>query len=199
MQVNVIQGGRDAFNAMLYNVPAPGTLNWLNNNINHAREVLGGVASSLVDASVNLYNRVNNDASINAAKSLVASQGGHVSPYAIYGLDYTNMNSANYIMQQYIMCNPMVQEQYVDNICNGFEETYYDEQPGVVGEDRYGYQRVMDGVLYVDGEHMSINHYSNVDDTELSVSDQFIMLETWAHAEAMILNGDDPTDPDGSV
>jgi len=195
MQVNVVRGGRSAFNAMLCNVPDQSTLNWLSNNINHARDVLGNVVGGLVDASVNLYNKVNGDAVINAAKALVSSQGGHISPYAIYGLDYTNMGTANYTMQQYIMCNPMVQEQYIDNICNGFEETYYDEQPGITGEDRYGYQRVMDGVLYEDGDYMAINHYSNVDDVDIPVSDQFMILETWAHAEVMILNGEDPTEP----
>lgn len=198
MQVNVIDGGRQAFNAMLYNVPSQNTLHWLNNNISRAKNVLGGVADGLVDASINLYNRVNSSSVINAAKELVGSQGGHGNQYMIYGLSDRTMGGANYIMQQYIMANPQVQRLYNDNMCYGFEETYFNPEPGVYGEDRYDYQRVMSGVLQEDDEDncMVIKHYSNCDETEISVNDQFLILESWAHAENMILNGIDPTDPD---
>jgi len=197
MQVNTITGGRNAFNAMLYNVPDNNTLTWLNNNMSRAKEVLSGVADHMVNASINMYNKINSNASINAAKALISEQGGHINPYVIYSVDYNNIVNANMIMQQYIMSNPIVQELYVNNMCYGFEETYYNEQPGVYGEDRYEYQRVMDGVLHEDGDHMSISHYTNTSDTELNIYDQYSILESWQHAENMILNtANDPTDPD---
>jgi len=198
VQVNVVNGGRDSFNTMLYNVPDNNTLAWLNNNMCRAKEVLSGVADHVVAAGVNMYNRINSNSAINAAKALIADQGGHINPYVIYSMDYNSMGNANMIMQQYVMANPMVQELYADNMCYGFEETYYDPQPGVYGEDRYDYQRVMDGVLVPDEEHTSVSYYSNTDDTEINVSDQYAILETWQHVENMLLNGKiDPTDPDG--
>jgi len=199
LQVNVVNGGRDAFNALLYPTHDPGTMSWLNNNVNRAREVLTGVADNLVAASVNLYNRVNSDAVVNAAKALVGSQGGAINQYAIYGLDYNSMCSANYIMQQYIMANPMVQTMVDDNLCNGFEETYYDSEPGTRGVDRLDYQRVMDGVVQEGDDDLYIMHYSSTDEVELSIHDQHLIIDSWEQAENMILNMSlDPTDPDGN-
>jgi len=197
MNVNVVDGGRAAFNSLLYNVPCQNTINWLNNNINTATEALKGVADNLVDASVNLYNRVNSNAAINAAKALVSEAGGHINPYVIYGLNMGSIPQANFIMQQYIMANPLVQDLYHDNMCIGFEETYFDTEPGIQGKDRFDYQRVDDGVLYECGDHMAVNYYSNSDETEISIIDQHLILDSWGHVEAMLLNGNDPTDPDG--
>jgi len=199
MRVNVVDGGRDAFNTMLYNIPDNNTLNWLNNSMSTAREALTGIADHMVNAASDLYNRVNSNAAINAAKSLVANVGRHDNPYMIYGLQDDTVCNANYIMQQYVMANPQVQELYQNNMCYGFEESYYNPEPDVHGEDRYDYQRVMDGVLYEDNEHdeMVINHYSNTDEVEISTGDQHVILDSWAHVENMILNGIDPTDPDG--
>jgi len=196
MVVNTVDGGRQAFNSLLYNVPDTNTLTWLNNNINKAREVLTGVADNLISATENLYNKVNSNVVINAAKALVAGHGGHTNHHTIYALDYSNMGSANYIMQQYIMANPKVQELYQDNLCYGFEETYYNPEPDVVGVDRLDYQRVMDGVVYEGEDGLYINHYSNTDDIELTLSDQHDVLDTWQHVEHMLLSSDDPTDPD---
>ena len=196
MQVNVVSGGRDAFNALLYSTPNNSTLNWLNNNINRAREALTGVADHLVDATVNLYNKVNSDGMINAAKALVATHGSHTNEYMIYSVSPEHLGEANYIMQQYIMCNPKVQELYVDNLCYGFEETYYDPEPDLHGEDRDDYRRVMDGVVQFEGDDAYIMHYSSCDETEISTADKFAILETWQHVENLILCGKDPTDPE---
>ena len=196
MQVNVIDGGRSAFNAMMYDTPGANTVNWLSSNISRARELLTGVADNLVDATVNMYNKVNSDGAINMAKSIISSQGGNCNQYTIYALNAETLPNANYIMQQYVMANPMVQDLYRDNMCHGYEETYYNAEPDVYGTDRMDYQRVMDGVLHEDGDVMTIHHYSNSDDVELSDSDRFLILESWKQAECMILNDIDPTDPD---
>jgi len=196
MQVNTIDGGRNAFNAMLYNAPNNNTLSWINNNLNRAKEALSGIGDSLIDASVRLYNKVNSNAAINAAKALVTEQGGHTNQYMIYGLDYDNMNTANYVMQQYIIANPIVNDLYENNMCHGFEETYYNSEPGVYGTDRLDYRRVVDGVVMEEGDHLVINHYSSLDDIVLDDYDKHLILNTWQQAEQLVLCGIDPTDPD---
>lgn len=197
MNVNVVRGGRGSFNALLYNVPDNNTLNWINNNMNKAREALVGVGDTLMNTASMLYNKVNSNAAINSAKAMVSSQGDHGNQYMVYGLGYDNMGSANYIMQQYIMANPVVNKLYQDNMCNGFEETYYNPEPDVYGTDRLDYRRVMDGVLTEEDGCMVINHYSSTDDVELEPYDKWAILSTWAQAEQLILNDIDPTDPEG--
>lgn len=196
MQARVVQGGKSSFNALLYSTPNQNTLNWLNNNLVQAKEMLCGVGDSLVNAASSLYNKVNSYGVISAAKELVAHHGGHVSDMMIYAHDYTNIQQANYINQQYIMANPMVQAQYQDNLIAGYPETYYDPEPGVVGRDRMDFQRVDDGVLHTDDDGCYINHYSNTDEVELATWDKFAILDTWEQAEHMLLNDMDPTDPD---
>ena len=200
MQATVVDGGRNAFNSLVYNAPDQNTLAWLSNNINQARETLGNIASNLVDTTVQLYNNFNSDVVLNAAKGLLSTYTDGVNDHTIYSVGYDQLCSANYIMQQYVMANPVVQELVADNMCVGYETTYYDKELGISGRDRCDFQRVDDGVLHMSdtNDECYINYYSNTDDEpELPIWDKFSVLETWEQAELMVLNGSDPTDPDG--
>ena len=200
MQATVVSGGQNAFNSLVYNAPDQGTLAWLGNNINRARETLSTVAGNLVDTTMQLYNSFNSDAVLNAAKGLLGTYTDGVNDHTVYSIGYEELCNANYIMQQYIMANPVVQGMVTDNMCVGYETTYFDKELGNTGSDRYDFQRVDDGVLHTSDttDDCYINYYSNTDDEpELPVWDKFSILETWEQAELMVLNGVDPTDPDG--
>jgi len=200
MQVNVVRGDKDIFNTLLYNTVDSNTLNWVNNTIASAATALQGVATSVIDTATVLYNKVNSDAAIYAAKAAVANMGTSVSDHTIYSMGYEDLPNANYIMQQYIMASPDVQELQSQNLCYGYEDTYYDTEPDTVGTDRYDYQRVMNGVVQTGEDDVAfIQYFSNEDEQEISVGEQFNILDTWKQVKYDILCGVDPTAPDGAV
>lgn len=199
MVVNVIQGGEQGFNAMIYKQPDQNLLNYLQDNISHAATAFGGMANSFMDQARNMYEKFNNSAVINASKALMMNVGTHLNQNTIYHIDQNNIGASNMMMQHYIMAHPEVDKLYQKNMCYGFQDTYYDLEPDNSGEDRYAYQRVMTGVLQFEKNGDGyINHYSNDDyyEEELCMMDKFSVLDTWSTVANMLANGIDPTDPD---
>jgi len=189
--------GDQAFNALVYKPPEPRFLDYLQNNVARAGEVLGNVGRSFVEQTTNLYDSVNNSAFVNSARAMLMNMGTHLSQDVIHRVDRNNMHEANLTMQQYIMANPNMNKLHQKNMAYGFQETYYDMEPGVYGEERLDFQRVMDGIVRVDkkDEYTYVNHYSNSDDVELNQFEQLTILDTWDEVNSMIAMGIDPSDP----
>jgi len=200
MRINVIDGGDNALNAMLYPPPDERLLNYFQDNLARAVDTFTGISDSFVSNVSAMYDQFNNSALLNATKALIHGTGGHVNQDVVYPVEMYQMGEANLAMQQYIIANPVVNKLYNDNMCNGFEDTYYDYEPGVTGKERYDYQRVMDGVVQFedDNDDAFIMHYSNDDYVEspLNAMDKFAILETWQNVEMLIYQDIDPTDPD---
>lgn len=200
MQVNVIRGGEAAANALIYPPPDNNLLTYLNNNIQSAIESTANLSNHFVQSVKGMYEKFNNSAVLNAGRALLYSTGTHFNQNVIFPLNNGNMVTANLIMQQYIMAHPEVNHLNHQNMCYGFQDTYFNYEPEVYGKDRMDYQRVMDGVLQIneEGEDGYIMYYSNGDiQDELHPMDKLSILDTWSELEYMIANGDDPTDPDG--
>jgi len=199
MQVNVIPGGADAFNALIYRPPDERLLDYFHQNMQRAVDTFSGVADNFVNTVTNLYDRYNNSALINATKALIHGTGMHAGQDVIYPLDETHIPEANLMMQHYIMANPNVRELYDKNMCHGFQETYIDYEPDNTGKERYDYQRVMDGVLQFEEDGSGyVEYYSNEDYYEpLDILDKSAILETWNAVNNLIYDDIDPTSPDG--
>jgi len=197
MQIRVINGGEQAFNAMIYQPPDQSILNHINSSMARVGEIVGTAGTAFMDTTKSLYEKFNNSAVLNAAKLMVYSLGGHMSQDQIFPLNYDNMHTANNIMQHYIMSDLTINKMYNDNMCYGFQNTYYDLEQGVVGKDREHYKAVMDGVLEIDEDgYCFTNTYSSSDAIELSHFDKYAILDTWAEAKRMLVKGIDPTSPD---
>jgi len=197
MQVNVIRGGDAAFNALLYPPPDQKFLNYLQTNIQSAKESFTGLGTQFVNTVQNMYNKYNSTEAINASKALLQSTGTHFNQHVIYPVGYDNFNTANLMMQRYVMSQPSISEMYRDNMCHGYQETYFDPEPNTYGEDRTDYRRVMDGVLQYDEEDAYFNYYSqDSEEDDLDDMDKLSILDTWDNALRLINEGVDPTSPD---
>ena len=197
MQVNVVKGGEQAFNALVYKPPEQGLLDYFQNNLNNATQMLGDAGQNFMNTAYNMYDKFNSSAVINAGKALLMNVGTHLNQQAIYYVDQNHMPNANLIMQSYIIANPVMNNLYQKNMAYGFQDTYFDPEPDNVGVERYDYQRVMDGVLTYDKEDNGIiTRYFNSDEVELDSMEKITILDTWQQVEYMIANGIDPSDPD---
>lgn len=195
MDVRIINGGSDAYRALLYPLPDQHTRDYLRHQIEVNTSRLGDVGESYYAQHMDTFNRFNSDSAITAAKAFVHSAGTHFSQDVIYPINNDNIQNANLVMQQYIMSNPIVDKLYSKDMCYGFMETYIDPQPGAHGEDRVDYQKVMDGVVQFEKDDAYVMYYSNGED-ELNIIDKLSILDTWHTVEQLIANDIDPTDPD---
>jgi len=199
MKVQVIDGGDTAFKALVYPPPDQTLLTYLQDNIHQAAHVLGDIGSNFVNNAQNMYDRFNSSEAINAGKAILYGAGTHLNQNVIYPVALDQFPNANLIMQHYIMEEPSVNRMYQKGTCNGFADTYFDNEVGVFGKERSSYMRVMDGVMDYSGKDNDgyITHYSFEDGRDdLDTFDKFSVLDTWDNVRVLIAQGIDPTDLD---
>ena len=195
MTINVINGGEQAFRAMVYRQPDNNLMQYLNNSMSEAAAVVGNASASFINGVKDVYERFNGSNVLNAAKAMLMTAGSHVNQDVIYYIPKNNIQDANLMMQSYIMCHPGVQRVYSKNMCHGYAETYYDMEPNTYGKDRYDYQRVMDGMMFIEDGETNLIAYSNGDKiAELDIYQKLSIMDTWDNVSLLMLEGKDPTD-----
>ena len=193
--VNFIKGGDYGLNTILYKQPDQSMINYMQMNMQDIYNRAGALSSQFIDTVRTMYNKAYSDEAIQAAKVYLASTNYAINPDAIYSVGYESLTTANPVMQQYIMAYPELSIKYPKNQCDGFSDTYFNQEPETVGEERYDYQRVMDGVLQHDNEGQAyIKYYGNADDIELYTVEKLSILDTWNNVARWIAEGRDPTD-----
>lgn len=200
--VNTIGGGDLGFDALMYKPPTEQVMNYINTNIARATEVLGNAGSNFINHVKNTYDKFNNQSVINMGKSILYGVGSHMNDNVVMPLTMDRLPTANHIMQQYIIAQPEVNAMLQDNMCYGFQETYYDIEPGVVGTERNDYRRVMSGVVQHDEEEdldymVQYTSGDDEDETDLDPMDKLSVLDTWDSVMQALAAGIDPTSPDG--
>ena len=197
VNVNVVQGGDFAANALLYQQPSQTLMTYLHDNMNNVMSRLSNVSDAFKTSVVNLYNSAHDSKVLNQAKLLLNSLGTTLNQNVIYHVPYQDIHNPNPIMQQYIMSEPTLNKLHKQNRCYGYQDTYVEVEPDTYGQERVLYQRVMDGVMQFDEEGLCfINHYTNSDEVELTTVEKISVLDTWRHVRRLIAEGIDPTDPD---
>lgn len=200
VKINTIGGGQLGFDALLYKPPSEQVMEYIHTNIARASDALGTMGNNFINTVKNTYDKFNNQAVINMGKSILYGAGTHMNENVIMPLSMDNLPTANYGMQQYIIANPAVNQMVLDNMCNGFQETYYDGEQGVYGTERNDYRRVMSGVVQEhDDGSLYMTQYSSSEDEELELHtmDKFSVLDTWDSIAQALAAGIDPTSPDG--
>jgi hypothetical protein len=198
MQVKVLNGGDATFNALVYPPPDNNLLNYLQQNVEHARAAMSGISDRFVDMASNMYNKFNSNEVINAGKALLFGTETHLNHNVIYPVSYGHLAEANYVMQRYIIAQPDVNKMYQNNTCEGFQDTYVDFEPDNEGTERMDYRNVMDGVIQYDEKGNGyIMHYTDSNEYEpLDTLDKFSVLHTWDSVAYSIAMGIDPTSID---
>jgi hypothetical protein len=96
------------------------------------------------------------------------------------------------------MSQPEVRRKTIENRLDGFSNLYIDTEPKPIRGDhrlRRDYLRVMDGVLYQDGEKICFDDVYMINDTEtLSSTDKHAIISSWTYMIKKMREGLDPTD-----
>lgn len=195
----VIEGGSDAFTALMYQKQHAGTVSFLAEQSQKFTGLLSGVPEAFFKATEDLYRRFDQNAAVRAARAAVRRvaniwQMEGIAPLSTIG----QMQNASPEMQRWIMAEPNVRKAYIRQECDGYSSSYVTTEPKAVGEQHYDYRRVVNGI-YIDqsdGDYAATTYYEelNEGESELDISEQIDIMETWSHVAACIRRRlDDPT------
>lgn len=204
MQINVIpHGSPQMFNALVFPEKDVATQHWLRERIEQGRQLLSDVGASFVHHTDMLYRQLYNSNIDQMLRSTVRGVKGLFHANAIVSYhSIDEVQSAQPIMQRYIMAQPALRDLYHRQLCNGYSDSYVDHEPGRVGESHTDYRRVMDGIVK-EHDHpdetyrWEVSHYyEDIDNHEppLTAVQQFSILDSWALVEQALAQRRDPTD-----
>lgn len=111
--------------------------------------------------------------------------------------------NASVLGQRFIMANPRIRQLRRDMLCNGFYDTYDDEDPNAATPERHlDYRRAMTGVVLLeskDVDDVRVRYYSSSDDDEsaLTALQRHIIQANWGFQDALLDAKIDPTNRTG--
>lgn len=173
------------------------------NQMQYISATLTDAGASLMQAATQTYNNFMNSEGMRRAKAAVRMVSSVFHPNLIYPLtDIRDVQNAQPLMQRYIMAQPDLRALYNQQLCDGYTDSYIDQEPGAVGEDHYDYRRVMQGSLIkkVDAEGQTqYYHRQYLDDLhegdrELTMIERHdIKTVTWETVKKAMAERRDPS------
>lgn len=203
MQVNVIQGaGAAGFDYMMFPEQAHSSQAYLQQQLTRFSDTLTDVGKGFLSATKTLYESVANSDAIRKAKAAIRLATGMFHPNMIRPLEtLEDLQSAQPMMQRYIMAEPTIRKLYHEQKCDGYNDSYVDVEPDRIGETHHDYQRVMTGVVQeVDNEDGSSTwratqyyHEPYPDEADLTANERVDIINTWEYARLFAETLSDPT------
>lgn len=126
------------------------------------------------------------------------NQSGRVDDILRACYDLESIARANPVQQRWIMANPNLRKLYNRQLIHGYQETYVDTEPDVLGEDHKDYRLAVNGIMRSDENGYDLIEWFfdevDVDDAILSVNEQFDIMDSWETTDLILKYSDvDPT------
>lgn len=203
--MQIVFGGDDAFSTAIAGLQSAENRNYFATQIENARNVIGErfgeFGQKFLSGAEKLYERFNSSNAIELAKATLNQMRGIFQSDIVRTIhNLEDFQIATPVMQRWVMANPLVRELYHKQQCDGYSDTYVDQEPTKIGKDHYDWRRVNNGMIEVDDNGgWTANQYADYApnyEEELEISDQFRILDSWNAIENLILQGgSDPTSP----
>lgn len=205
-QIEVIDGGPQVFSILSSREKHQNTLNWIQSQFSNENilNTLNEAGKTFYTGMQSVFDSINSSEAMHRARLAMKKTANIFKPDIVYNLFLIeDIQSAQPVMQRWIMANPAIRQLYHDQGCDGYSDSYVDMHPGMIGEDHYDYRRVMNGIIIDDPEHdWRCTHYLDElyeGDRELDFDEQLDILSTWECVEAYLKAGRyDPTSPFGN-
>lgn len=199
--INVVYGGDEAFDAIVYGQQNPANLNYFQSQLNNVSQTLTNIGQQFFSNANEIYERFNGAEALRLIKAATRATVSLFTPDKITTLHgIGQFQQAPLTMQRWVMANPEVRTMYHAQRLDGYADTYVDVQPGKIGENHYDFRRVMDGVVTDDEEDTSFVKFY-IDELEegdapLTHEDKVDILNTWDIVNMFLRAGkEDPTSP----
>lgn len=179
----------------------PQNYEYINRNLQSFSTHLNEAGMQFMMAHTTAWSAIDeNDIARRARQALRVVQNIHQPDIIMPLLRVEQIQSANLVMQRYVMAQPDLRNLYHRNRADGYRDTYQDMEPGLVGRDHNDWRRAATGDVLDTPEGIVIRHYSTDDWVEEPVlaSDQRLAIRrTWEAVKDAIDRGIDPSNPFG--
>lgn len=190
--MQIVHGGLAAFNGLALGLPSQDMLSYFQSQVSNIPQMIGQYGTMFKEAVQQTYDRFTNSDVMRAAK--LALQHVHTAENRDVIRPLCSMEdfqTAQPIMQRWIMACPEIREVYHKQRCDGYSGVYVDNHPGQVGEKHYDYRRVMTGVVQVnedEGDFVIKHYYEDLEpgDADLFHEEKVAILSTWDIGRTMI-------------
>lgn len=195
----IIDGDLDVFRAMTYARPAQTVSHRIEHDYQRATSM------GLLDQGMHMLQRARQ-----AYEQLMDNDPWRIAKAAIrrveslWGSDeirnlveFHDIQNAKPIMQRWIMANETIRKLYHEQRCDGYQGSYIDTQPGYVGKQHHDWCTLHEGVVKMSEDNddwsASTISWTDQDNTELTLAEKMLIMETHEHAEAGVRAGKDVT------
>ena len=194
--MNIITGGVEAFDALVYPQQHPSNIAYFENQWSKLPPTISQLGAQFVQNAERSYRQAYDAQAIRIARNALTMAN---SAHDGYVIGYNNLHSiqtATPSMQRWLMAAPPVKERYLKQTIAAYEDTYTSNSRHV-GEEDYDYRRTMSGVVQETDSGFIIKHYIEdllEQDKHLEGVEQLAILGTWDIMMGFMRAGIDPTD-----
>ena len=188
--------------SVLFGQPNQTTVNFFEQVKDRIQQKAGIFKDEFIQTSNQIFDSVYSARALELTRAAINKAGALFDADIIKQLHtLSEFQVAKPTMARFIMANPMVRERFIDGRCEGYGESYFDYQPGIVGENHYDYRQVMDGVVQQcpdtgDAFYKWYCEELREGDEQLSAGQKLDILKSWTNVEhLMSLAAKDPTSP----
>lgn len=205
----------DAFSALAFGMPHPGTVDFLRNEHNNlmqrASNFVGDLGMRFIESAKNYYHNYVSDGALLRMRNIIHHLDTSNIEHRIVELKtLEEFQQAPLIMQNYVMADPVIRERFQKQLIDGYSDTYVDMEAGLIGLNHTDYRRVIDGTCELkydeDGEIDTAEFTYCYLDAELpegverlEITEQTDIMSSWERARIILIEGlSDPTSPLGN-
>lgn len=181
-----------------------GTMGWMHERTQNLMSTVSATTASWFNKAKSFYQTITEVDANQALRNLTAKvdqswKGNNV--HLCHNLQ--QVQSANPVLQRYLMAEPQLRQLYLDQSCEGFAGSYINFQGDAIGVNQYDYRRVTDGMLMVKEDHVQWNDfYEQIpdNDKELELYEKADMIRNWNLVNIALDAGEmDPSSPIGNL
>lgn len=194
------EGGLETFNAFAHGETHPNTMRFLEDMIARPTTAVTEASRAFMQQSQQLYDQFMGSDAMRRVRAAGRQVASHWQQNVIQPLHTTaRLQTAPVRMHRWLMAEPTIRKLYHQQQCDGYSDTYFDAEPGRVGEAHSDWRRVMDGIVRTDDDNYdfyAIEYLDEIpdDEREFLFEEQFDLLRSWhTMAEAVMAKKDDPT------
>ena len=194
-----LDGDSTTFDQLLYGNSKPYTQEFIENERAQFQQHMTPTTAAFFQKSMEVTAAVLDSRAVQLAKSAVRKVQNIWESDEIRALTKIgDFQHAPAKMKRFIMAEPETRKMWKRQLCDGFNDMFIDNIDET-GEDLLEYRQAMDGIMSVDtgGYDWECTTYDNdnLDQSlEITVDDQFDILDTWDNLKILMAEGkEDPT------
>lgn len=180
------------------------TTNWLQHRTQNLMQTASASTANWLNKARTFYTTISESDAMQALRNLTAKVDTSWMGNNIHFCNsLEQIQTANPIMQRYIMAEPRLRDMYLNQSVEGYADSYVNYHGDAIGVNHFDYRRVMDGMAIVTDTHLEWNDfYENLpeEEKEFTLFEKVDIIRTWNLVnQALDAHEMDPTSPVGNL